>query len=250
MQCDPSNVKIVPYDTTQLKQGPSWLDEDYFDSGPPLFNTLCGMMLEAKATHGIVTWHYQLHQIGKGYLRYFVVGHSATWITLLWQANTNQHPFKGFAIIVVEGEGHLEILEILLKTGPSQPTCEEARLETSYNGRVGFVELILGPNLIRPHASVHALGIVHYRGFKDVFDVLWRISFSGGLNWLTIGLRIAWPSRQDHTALVDLDLGKAKTDQGGRWLTCNAFPLATAGGKGWGGGGGDAAPTSPFLTKP
>ncbi|GMH04013.1 hypothetical protein Nepgr_005852 [Nepenthes gracilis] len=37
-----------------------------------------------------------------------------------------------------------------------------------------FVELLLGPDFILPQASVHALVIVHYRGFKEVVDMLWR----------------------------------------------------------------------------
>ncbi|GMH02553.1 hypothetical protein Nepgr_004392 [Nepenthes gracilis] len=98
----------------------------------------------------------------------------ATWITLPRQANTNQHPSRGFATPVAEGEGQLEILAILLEFGAPQLACEEARLEASYNGHTGFVKLHLGPNLIRPHVSVHALVIVHYRGFKGVVDVLWR----------------------------------------------------------------------------
>ncbi|GMH02555.1 hypothetical protein Nepgr_004394 [Nepenthes gracilis] len=81
---------------------------------------------------------------------------------------------RGFATPVVEGEGQLEILAILLGFGAPQLACEKARLDTSYNGRAEFVELLLGHDLIRPHASVHALVIVHCRGFKGIVDVLWR----------------------------------------------------------------------------
>ncbi|GMH29219.1 hypothetical protein Nepgr_031062 [Nepenthes gracilis] len=75
---------------------------------------------------------------------------------------------------IANGEGHLEILEIWLEAGASQPACEEARLEASSNGHAGFVELLLGPDFIRPQVSVHAFVIVHYRRFKEVVDMLWR----------------------------------------------------------------------------
>lgn len=46
----------------------------------------------------------------------------------------NQKLFKGFATTVAVREGHLDILEILLKAGASQPACEEALLEASCHG--------------------------------------------------------------------------------------------------------------------
>ncbi|GMH20991.1 hypothetical protein Nepgr_022833 [Nepenthes gracilis] len=47
MQCGRSSLKIAPYDTIQLKQGSSWLDEDCSEFGSPLFKSLLGMTLEA-----------------------------------------------------------------------------------------------------------------------------------------------------------------------------------------------------------
>ncbi|GMH00513.1 hypothetical protein Nepgr_002352 [Nepenthes gracilis] len=129
----------------------------YSDNGPPLFDPLRGTTLEVEAIHGVETRHYQLHQIGKDYLRCLTIGYPTTWITLLRQVNTNQHSFRGFATSVTEGEGQLKILAILLGIGAFQLACEEAKLETSYKGRVGFVELLLGSNLILPHVLVHVL---------------------------------------------------------------------------------------------
>ncbi|GMH15330.1 hypothetical protein Nepgr_017171 [Nepenthes gracilis] len=207
MQCGRHNVTIIPYNIIQLKQGPSWLDAACPDIGPPLFAPLHGTTLEEGAAHGVVIRHYPLYQIGEDYLQCLTIGHLATWITLPRRANTNQHPSRGFATPVVEGEGQLEILAILLGFGAPQLACEEAwgfatpvtegegqleilaillgfgapqlayeeaRLEISYIGRTGFVELFLGPDLIWPSASVHALVIVHCRGFNGMVDVLWR----------------------------------------------------------------------------
>ncbi|GMH15880.1 hypothetical protein Nepgr_017721 [Nepenthes gracilis] len=112
MQCGRSNLKIVPYDTIQLKQDPSWLVEDCFEFGPPLFNSLRGT--------------------------------------------------TGFATTTTVREGHLQILEILLKTGASQPACEEALLEASYHGHAGFVELLLGKT-----AELQGGFIVRSTGRKD-----------------------------------------------------------------------------------
>ncbi|GMH06830.1 hypothetical protein Nepgr_008670 [Nepenthes gracilis] len=89
-------------------------------------------------------------------------------------ADVNQKLFRGFATTAAVREGHLEILEILLKAGASQPACEEALLEASCHGRAGFVELLMGSDLIRPHVSVHALVTACCRGFKDVVDALLR----------------------------------------------------------------------------
>lgn len=39
MQCGRIDLKSAPYDTIQLKRGPSWLDKDCSEFGPPLFQT-------------------------------------------------------------------------------------------------------------------------------------------------------------------------------------------------------------------
>ncbi|KAL5785511.1 hypothetical protein ACOSQ2_007903 [Xanthoceras sorbifolium] len=39
MQCGRVDLKSAPYDTIQLKRGPSWLDKDCSEFGPPLFLT-------------------------------------------------------------------------------------------------------------------------------------------------------------------------------------------------------------------
>ncbi|KAI9081121.1 hypothetical protein K1719_036880 [Acacia pycnantha] len=39
MQCGRVDLKSAPYDTIQLKSGPSWLDKDCSEFGPPLFQT-------------------------------------------------------------------------------------------------------------------------------------------------------------------------------------------------------------------
>ncbi|CAL5339110.1 unnamed protein product [Camellia sinensis] len=87
-------------------------------------------------------------------------------------ADVNQKLFRGFATTAAVREGHLEILEILVKAGASQPACEEALLEASYHGRARHVELLMGSDLIRPHIAVHSLVTACYRGFMDVVDAL------------------------------------------------------------------------------
>ncbi|GAB4847953.1 hypothetical protein Ancab_027014 [Ancistrocladus abbreviatus] len=89
-------------------------------------------------------------------------------------ADVNQKLFRGFATTAAVREGHLEILEILLKAGASQPACEEALLEASCHGHPRFSEQLMGTDLIRSHVSVHAFVIACCRGFKDVVDVLMK----------------------------------------------------------------------------
>ncbi|KAL4296641.1 hypothetical protein GQ457_12G003280 [Hibiscus cannabinus] len=42
MQCGRVDLKTAPYDTIQLKRGPSWLDKSCEEFGPPLFSTSDG----------------------------------------------------------------------------------------------------------------------------------------------------------------------------------------------------------------
>ena len=72
--------------------------------------------------------------------------------------------------------GHIEILEVLLKSEVCQPACEEALLEASYVGRPRHAELLMGTNIISPQAAVHALVTACCRGFLDVIQVLLKVS--------------------------------------------------------------------------
>ncbi|KAL0348839.1 UNVERIFIED_CONTAM: Vacuole membrane protein KMS1, partial [Sesamum angustifolium] len=42
IQCGRADIKTAPYDTIQLKRGPSWLKKDCADFGPPLFQSSHG----------------------------------------------------------------------------------------------------------------------------------------------------------------------------------------------------------------
>ncbi|XP_041005643.1 ankyrin-3-like [Juglans microcarpa x Juglans regia] len=89
-------------------------------------------------------------------------------------ADVNQKLFRGFAPTAAVREGHLEILEILLKAGASQPACEEALLEASRHGRARHAELLMGSDLIRPRIGLHAFVTACCRGFIDVVDTLMK----------------------------------------------------------------------------
>ncbi|XP_044501992.1 ankyrin-3-like isoform X2 [Mangifera indica] len=108
----------------------------------------------------------------------FLASHSGN-VTLLKKllnvgADVNQKVFRGFATTVAVREGHLEILEILLKAGASQPACEEALIEASCHGRAKLAELLMGSDLIRPHVAVHALVVACCRGFVDVVETIMK----------------------------------------------------------------------------
>lgn len=45
MKCGRVDIKSAPYDTIQLKRGPSWLDKDCSEFGPPLFSSLHGAQI-------------------------------------------------------------------------------------------------------------------------------------------------------------------------------------------------------------
>lgn len=87
----------------------------------------------------------------------------------------NQKLFRGFAPTAAVREGHLEILEILLKAGASQPACEEALLEASRHGRARHAKLLMGSDLIRPRIGLHAFVTACCNGFVDVVDTLMKV---------------------------------------------------------------------------
>lgn len=97
----------------------------------------------------------------------------------LWQssgADVNQKLFRGFSTTAAIREGHLKILEILLKSGASQLACEEALLEASCYGHAMSAALLMGSDLIRPHIALHALVNACSRGFVNVVDTLIKVN--------------------------------------------------------------------------
>jgi len=98
----------------------------------------------------------------------------------------NQKLFRGFATTAAVREGYLEILDILLRAGASQPACEEAVLEASCHGHARLVELLMGSDLIRPHIAVRAFVTACCSGFVDVVDTLMKVKLC-----IHIGLLIA-----------------------------------------------------------
>ncbi|WOG93498.1 hypothetical protein DCAR_0312783 [Daucus carota subsp. sativus] len=87
-------------------------------------------------------------------------------------ADVNQKLFRGFSTTAAVREGHLKILEILLKSGACQLACEEALLEASCYGHATSTALLMGSDLIRPHIAQHALVNACSRGFVNVVDTL------------------------------------------------------------------------------
>ncbi|KAJ4844883.1 hypothetical protein Tsubulata_016454 [Turnera subulata] len=87
-------------------------------------------------------------------------------------ANVNQKLFRGYATTAAVREGHVDILDVLVKGGASQDACEEALLEASYLGEARQAELLMGSDLIRPQVAVHALVSACCRGFVNVVKTL------------------------------------------------------------------------------
>ncbi|MBA0666242.1 hypothetical protein Goklo_002680 [Gossypium klotzschianum] len=119
-------------------------------------------------------------------------------------ADVNHKLFKGFATTVAVRECRLEILEILLKTGASQPACEEALLEASCHGQARLAELLMGSDLIRPHVAVQAFVTACCRGFAEVVNTLMKCGVDASASHRQL-LRSSKPSLHtnvDCTALV------------------------------------------------
>ncbi|KAH9626748.1 hypothetical protein KSS87_022062 [Heliosperma pusillum] len=87
-------------------------------------------------------------------------------------ADVNQKLFRGYATTAAVREGHIDILEVLVKAGASQPACEQALLEASIHGRAKFTELLMRSDLIRPHVAVHAFVTACGRGFTEVVETM------------------------------------------------------------------------------
>lgn len=106
----------------------------------------------------------------------FLASHSGNLILvrklLSLGADVNKKLFRGYATTAAVREGHLEVLEVLVKAGVCQIACEEGLVEASYVGRARHTELLMGSNMISPQVAVHALVTASCRGFLDVIDVL------------------------------------------------------------------------------
>ncbi|XP_065875249.1 uncharacterized protein [Euphorbia lathyris] len=87
-------------------------------------------------------------------------------------ADVNQKLFRGYATTAAVREGHLDVLEVLMKCGASQEACEEALLEACYLGQARLAGLLMSSDLIRPQVAVHALVSACCRGFVNVVDAL------------------------------------------------------------------------------
>ncbi|XP_065875962.1 uncharacterized protein [Euphorbia lathyris] len=89
-------------------------------------------------------------------------------------ADVNQKLFRGYATTAAVREGHLDVLDVLIKCGAFQEACEEALLEASYLGQARLAGLLMSSDLIRPQVAVHALVSACCRGFVNVVDTLIR----------------------------------------------------------------------------
>lgn len=87
----------------------------------------------------------------------------------------NQKLFRGYATTAAVREGHVQVLQLLINSGASQQACEEALLEASYLGLARPTEMLMGSDMIRPQAAVHALVSASCRGFVDVVDILVKV---------------------------------------------------------------------------
>ncbi|XP_041009559.1 ankyrin-3-like [Juglans microcarpa x Juglans regia] len=125
-------------------------------------------------------------------------------------ADVNQKLFRGCVTTAAVREGHLEILEILLKAGASQLACEEALLEASCHGRARHTELLMGSDLIRPHVGRHALVTACFRGFADVVETLMKcgVDASASDRFLLQSSKPSVHTNVDCTALAAAVVGR------------------------------------------
>ncbi|KAG2710571.1 hypothetical protein I3760_04G033600 [Carya illinoinensis] len=125
-------------------------------------------------------------------------------------ADVNQKLFRGCVTTAAVREGHLEILEILLKAGASQLACEEALLEASCHGHARHSELLMGSDLIRPHVGRHALVTACFRGYVDVVDTLMKcgVDASASDRFLLQSSKPSVHTNVDCTALAAAVIGR------------------------------------------
>ncbi|CAL5432980.1 unnamed protein product [Camellia sinensis] len=141
----------------------------------------------------------------------FFAAHAGN-VTLLRKllANVNQKLFQGYATTAAVRESHIEILEILVNGGATQPACEEALLEASYVGQGRPAELLMGSSMICSHVAVHAFVTASCRGFVDVVDTLIKCGVDPNANARVL-LRSSKPSLHtnvDCNALVAAIVGR------------------------------------------
>lgn len=90
-------------------------------------------------------------------------------------ADINQQLFRGFPMTASVRQGKTEILSLLVKSGASQSSCEEALLEACCHNRAELVELLMASELIRHHFATHALVLACTRGFIEIVEILMKV---------------------------------------------------------------------------
>uniref|UniRef100_A0A0D6QRK6 Uncharacterized protein n=1 Tax=Araucaria cunninghamii TaxID=56994 RepID=A0A0D6QRK6_ARACU len=108
-------------------------------------------------------------------------------------ADVNQKLFRGYATTAAAREGHLQVLDILLKAGASQLACEDALLEASLYGQTKAVELLINSEMTRPVVSVHSLVRACCRGFVGIVATLIKSGVNAN-SWDRALLRSAKPA--------------------------------------------------------
>ncbi|GMH07105.1 hypothetical protein Nepgr_008945 [Nepenthes gracilis] len=107
MQSGRSGLETAPYDTIQLKQGPSRFDEDCSKFGSPLFNSLRGKILKA-SYHG-----------RKGIVE-LILGFD------LIRPHMSMH-----ALVIVCSKGLKDVVDVLLRCGLEANSAERVLLQSS-----------------------------------------------------------------------------------------------------------------------
>ncbi|KAF5954485.1 hypothetical protein HYC85_007341 [Camellia sinensis] len=138
----------------------------------------------------------------------FLAAHAGN-VTLLRKllsvgANVSQKLFRGYATTSAVRESHIEILEILVNGGATQPACEEALLEASYVGQGRPAELLMGSSMICSHVTASC------RGFVDVVDTLIKCGVGPNANARVLlrSSKLSLHTNVDCNALVAAIVGR------------------------------------------
>lgn len=201
MQCGRVDLKSAPYDTIQLNHGPSWLDKDCSEFGPPLFEVVQGLRVPLTSILPQVQLEAMLWGLGTalGELPPYFISRAAS------LAGSEVNPIEELDATLAENSGsmdgrfnrmkrwfishaqYLNFFTILLLASVPNPLFDLAGILCGQFG-VPFWEFffatLIGKALVKTHIqTVFIISICNNQLLDWVEnELIWALSFIPGLS--------------------------------------------------------------------
>ncbi|KAF4367854.1 hypothetical protein G4B88_003333 [Cannabis sativa] len=200
MQCGRVDLKTAPYDTIQLKKGPSWLDKDCSEFGPPLFPLVDGLRVPLRNILAQVQIEAVLWGIGTaiGELPPYFISRAASMsgnrLDAMEELDGSSNEDSGFIAThlnkikrwLLSHAQHLNFLTILVLASVPNPLFDLAGIMCGQFGIpfwTFFLATLLGKAVIKTHIqTVFIIGVCNNQLLNWIEnELIWLLSFIPGL---------------------------------------------------------------------